>query len=99
SLFISAVAMPFLLSVWMTAQAQSPQAYRFDLPVKPLGDALRVFGQVSHQQIIFSEETVRGKRSSELVGTFTVEEGLQHLLVGNGLQIRRTTAGVIYVEY
>src|SRR5580698_1938672 len=97
SLFISAAATQLLLLSGMTAQAQ--QTYQFDVPGEPLGDALRVFGQASHQQIIFSEETVRGKRSTELVGTFTVEEGLQHLLAGSGLKIRRTTAGVIYVDY
>ncbi len=99
SLFISAAASQLMLLTWMTAQAQSPQAYRFDVPGEPLGDALRAFGQASHEQIIFSEQTVRGKRSSELVGTFTVQEGLQRLLAGSGLNIRRTTAGVIYVEY
>jgi outer membrane receptor protein involved in Fe transport len=83
----------------LTAQAQSQQAYQFDVPDEPLGAALRSFGQVSHQQIIFSEETVRGKRSSELVGNFTVDEGLQRLLAGSGLKTRRTAAGVIYVEY
>jgi len=54
SLFISAAATQLLLLMWMTAQAQSQQAYRFDVPGEPLGDALRVFGQASHQQIIFS---------------------------------------------
>jgi iron complex outermembrane receptor protein len=99
SLLISAAATQLLLLTWVTAQAQSPQAYRFDLPDEPLGDALRVFGQASHQQIIFSEETVRGKRSPELAGTFTVEDGLQHLLAGSGLKARSTAAGVIYVDY
>jgi iron complex outermembrane receptor protein len=98
SLFISAAATHFLLLVCVTAHAQSPQAYLFDVPGEPLGDALRVFGQVSRQQIIFSEEAVRGKRSSALVGTFTVDEGLQRLLTGSGLKIRRTSAGVIDVE-
>lgn len=99
SLFISAAATPLLLLIWLTAQAQSQQAYRFDVPEEPLGAALRAFGQTSHEQIIFSEETVRGKRSSGVVGTFTVDEGLQRLLEGSGLKIRRTAAGVIYVEY
>src|ERR1700733_9653006 len=97
SLFISAAATQLLLLSGMTAQAQ--QTYQFDVPSEPLGDALRAFGQISHQQIIFSEETVRGKRSSSLVGDFTVEDGLQRLLAGSGLKIRRTGAGVIYVEY
>jgi iron complex outermembrane receptor protein len=98
-LFISAAATHLLLLMCMTSQAQAQQAYPFDVPNEPLGDALRALGQASHQQIIFSEATVRGKRSSELVGTFTVDDGLQRLLAGSGLKTRRTTAGVIYVEY
>ncbi len=90
---------PFLALICMTAQAQAPQSYRFEVPEEPLGSALRAFGQTSHEQIIFSEETVRGKRSPELVGTYTIDEGLQRLLAGSGLKTRRTEAGVIYVEY
>jgi outer membrane receptor protein involved in Fe transport len=101
SLFVAAAAMNLVLLAAITAHAQStsPPTYRFDLPDEPLGDALRGFGKASHQQIIFSEENVRGKRSEALVGTFTVEDGLQRLLGGSGLKFRRTSAGVIYIEY
>jgi iron complex outermembrane receptor protein len=78
------------------AQAQE-QTYQFDVPAQDLGGALRAFGQASHQQIIFSEDAVRGKRSPALVGSFTVSQGLQRLLATSGLSVRRTQAGVITV--
>jgi iron complex outermembrane recepter protein len=80
----------------VTAQIQE-QAYKFNLPAQELGGALRAFGQVSHQQIIFSEDTVRGKKSPALVGSFTVDQGLQRLLASSGLSVHRTPAGVIAV--
>lgn len=85
-----------VLGAPMVAQAQV-QTYKFDLPAQALGDALRSFGQVAHQQIIFSEQAVRGKRSSRLVGSFTVDEALRLLLGTTGLKVRRTSDGVIYI--
>jgi outer membrane receptor protein involved in Fe transport len=80
----------------MAAQAQE-QTYRFDIPAQSLGSALRAFGQASNQQIIFSEDVVRGKQSAALVGTFTVDNGLQQMISGSGLTVSRTTSGVLSV--
>jgi len=74
------------------------ERYKFDVPSEALGDALRAVGQISHQQIVFSEDTVRDKKSPPLVGSFTVDQGLQRLLAGSGLTIKRTSGGVIYIE-
>ncbi|PZQ59447.1 MAG: TonB-dependent receptor [Phenylobacterium zucineum] len=78
------------------AQVQE-QTYRFDLPAQGLGSALRAFGQASRQQIIFSEDSVRGRQAAALVGTYTVDEGLKRLLAGSGLSVSRTRSGVITV--
>ena len=72
--------------------------YTFDMPAEALGDALRGFGQIAHQQIIFSEDAVRGKRSPRLKGSFTVDEALRRLLGTTRLTVRRTSDGVIYIE-
>jgi len=74
------------------------RSYDFDMPAEGLGDALRAFGQIAHQQIIFSEAAVRGKRSPRLLGAFTIEQALRLLLAKSGLRIRRTSSGVIYIE-
>ena len=58
----TAVAALMLFAAPTAVQAQT-QTFKFDLPVQSLGGALRAFGQQSHQQIIFSEDDVRGKSS------------------------------------
>jgi outer membrane receptor protein involved in Fe transport len=80
----------------VAAQAQE-QTYRFDLPAQGMGAALRDFGQASRQQIIFSEDLVRGRKAPALSGAFTVDEGLRRLLAGSGLTFTRTRSGVITV--
>jgi iron complex outermembrane recepter protein len=93
-----AVALASLLGLASSAGAQSPErVYRFDLPAQTLGSALRAFGEVSHQQIIFSEAAVKGKRSHEVVGNFTAAQALDRLLVGTGMTVTRTADGVFYV--
>jgi iron complex outermembrane receptor protein len=96
---IVGLALLFAVTPPAAAQAQSrPRAYSFDLPAEALGDALRAFGQITQQQIIFSEDVVRGKRSPSLVGSYTVDEALRRLLTGSGLRMRWTSNGVIYIE-
>jgi iron complex outermembrane receptor protein len=70
----------------------------FNVPAQSLGSALRAFGQASNQQIMFSEDSVRGMTSSALVGSYTVDDGLQRLLANSGLSVNRTSSGVIVVR-
>jgi hypothetical protein len=93
-----AVIVATVLAVAYPAIAQSPErTYRFELPAQTLGSALRAFGEVARQQIIFSEATVKGKRSHTLMGEFTATEALDRLLLGTGLTVTRTADGVFYV--
>ncbi|MEO9130171.1 MAG: TonB-dependent receptor plug domain-containing protein, partial [Sphingomonas sp.] len=84
-------------TVLVGAPLQARESVRYDIEAQSLGDALRAFGVASRQQIIFSENQVRGKRSAALKGTFSVNEGLAHLLAGTGLGMSRTTSGVVYI--
>ncbi|MBI1198613.1 MAG: TonB-dependent receptor plug domain-containing protein [Phenylobacterium sp.] len=92
----TAAAALMMMAAPVAAQAQT-QTFKFDLPAQSLGGALRAFGQTSRQQIIFAEDDVRGKTSPALQGSFTADEGLNRLLAGSGLSVRRTAAGVLYV--
>ncbi|MGH8291135.1 MAG: STN domain-containing protein [Steroidobacteraceae bacterium] len=95
---VGSIIFAALLSLAVPTVAQSPEAlYRFELPVQALGDALRAFGEVSRQQIIFSEAAVKGRRSHAVVGNFTVSQALHRLLIGTGLTATRTAAGITYV--
>ncbi|WP_419814297.1 TonB-dependent receptor domain-containing protein [Glacieibacterium sp.] len=92
----TAIVAVLMATVPAIAQAQE-QVYNIDVPAGYLGDGLRALGQASHQQIIFSESTVRGKSSPAVRGAFTADQALQRLLNGSGLKVRRTPAGVMYV--
>ena len=94
---LAAIATLLIFATPVPAQNHD-RALSFDMPAESLGDALRAFGQIAHQQIIFSEDAVRGKRSPRLRGSFTVDQALRRLLEKSGLTIRRTSSGVIYIE-
>jgi iron complex outermembrane receptor protein len=72
-------------------------AYKFEIPEEDLGTALRTFGQVSGQQIIFAESDVAGRTSPKLSGSFTADEALKRLIARTPLVVRRTEKGVIVV--
>jgi iron complex outermembrane receptor protein len=92
------VAGAALLALALTVVAQLPEPiYQFELRAQGVGGALRLFGEVTHQQIIFSEATVKGRRSGAVVGSFTAAQALNLLLAGTGLKITRTEAGVFYI--
>ncbi|MBS0332944.1 MAG: TonB-dependent receptor, partial [Proteobacteria bacterium] len=69
--------------------------YKFDIPAEDLGTALRTYGQVSGQQIIFSEGDVSGRSSAALSGSYTADEALKKLIAGTSLVAQRTKSGVI----
>jgi type II secretory pathway component GspD/PulD (secretin) len=92
------IASAALLGAVLTAAAQLAEpTYQFELPAQDVGSALRRFGEVTHQQIIFSEATVKGSRSGVVIGTFTAAQALHLLLAGTGLKVTRTDAGVFYI--
>jgi outer membrane receptor protein involved in Fe transport len=97
SLCGSAAAAALMVFASPSAVYAQAQTYKFNVPAQSLGSALRAFGQAANQQIIFSEDAVRGKTSPALVGSYTAEEGMQRLLAGSGLKVTRTASGVLSV--
>lgn len=93
----AALAAAIAFAAPVAAQIQE-QGYKFEIPAQSLGGALRAFAQAANQQIIYSDEMVRNLRSTPLVGTFHVDDGLQTLLAGSGLVASRTPAGVLVVS-
>ena len=57
--------------------------YRFDIPAEPLSQALTDFSQVASQQIIYSEELIRGRSTPGLHGTHTVGQRREGAAGGN----------------
>src|SRR5271155_1179307 len=67
--------------------------YSFDLPAESLSKALRDFGQITHQQLVFTESMTSGKSSPALNGSLASAQALTRILAGSGLSAERTPDG------
>lgn len=85
------------LSIGLVSAPAHAQQRNYQIPEASLSDALREYGRVSGQQIIFTESLVQGKRAPALSGRFTPEEALNHLLADSNLKAERTPAGAIMI--
>src|SRR5262249_25520118 len=74
------------------------RVFTFDIGRQPLSESLRAFSNVAGQQIIFSEDIVRGLQAPELHGSYTIDQALKALLANTKLIIERTKAGIIMVR-
>ena len=72
--------------------------YTFDIPSQQLEVSLTVFGVVANQQVLFSEEVVKGKTSSAVVGFYTVSEALEKMLARTSLTYEVTESNVILIR-
>jgi hypothetical protein len=75
--------------VALHAQAAEEQSY--DIPARPLADAIGQFASRAQVSVAFDAETVARRFSSPIRGRFTPQIALQRLLTGTGL-ISRFTA-------
>src|SRR3569833_3593684 len=62
--------------------AQAQQTYDFDLPPQALAASLKEYAHQSGQQIIFTDDLVRGIVAKALRGRWSADEALQQLLSG-----------------
>lgn len=95
---IRSLALLGAASIALTAQpAFAQQKVPVDVKSQSLGTALTQFARQTNEQILFSPETVRGKRANQLRGSYSPEEGIARLLSGTGLRYRTTPAGAFIV--
>ncbi|MBL7372420.1 secretin and TonB N-terminal domain-containing protein, partial [Escherichia coli] len=59
--------------------------------------ALKTVAGVTHEQIVFRGEVVRGKRSNALHGAYTADAAIAALIRGSGLSVSRSARGVFVV--
>lgn len=76
------------------AQTRSAGVYRFQIPSGPLSQTLRQFAKETGILLSSDASLMDGKSSQGLKATgVTIEQGLQQLLAGTGLQAQRQTSG------
>ena len=78
------------LLVLLTLAAAGPlraqtEIHAFNIEAQDAADALEVFSEQSHQQLLFDYEAVQGIETSLLRGEWPVSEALDRLLAGTGL--------------
>ena len=73
------------------------RSFHFDIANQTLSQALRAYGQISGQEIIFTEELVAAAKPTSLRGEFTADAALQRLLEGTGLIAERSPSGALMI--
>ena len=78
-----------------TAQARS---YHFDIQNESLSQALRNYGQISGQEIIFTEDVLSDSKPASLKGDYTAEAAIERLLKGTGLTAEHSPSGALMIR-
>ena len=86
---------PDIVSI-AAASDTDEQLFDFDIPAQPLGEALKRYGAVSRQPVLFPSDILADLTSSAVQGRYTRNASLNLLLAGTGLVVERihTKAGV-----
>ncbi|MDP3749279.1 MAG: TonB-dependent receptor [Phenylobacterium sp.] len=92
-----ALAGALSVSLAATAAHAQERSYKFDIPPQPLSNALRDYGRAADQQLIFTEDLVRGQRTPGLKATLEAGAALDRLLAGTDLTWRRASSGGIMI--
>jgi outer membrane receptor protein involved in Fe transport len=74
------------------AQPAVAQVRNFDVPAQDAAGAVAALARQADAQILISGRNARGKRTSAVKGSMTVEQALDQLLRGSGLVAMRTSA-------
>jgi len=78
--------------------AQAERAYTFDIPAKPLPQAIADFSAVTGIQVLYTERATFEHTAPALRGRFSADQALQQLLAGSGLASRFTAANAVTIE-
>lgn len=80
------------------AQPAEREAIAFDIPSGSLQSALTHFASQSGLQLIYSPETVAGKRIGGFKAKLSARSALRRLLASSGLGVREINAKVVIIE-
>ncbi len=64
----------------------SPGAIHFALPAQPLGDALKVYGNLTQLSVLAQSKLIDNRVSAPVYGDYSADDALQRLLIGTGLK-------------
>jgi len=67
--------------------------FDFDMPARPLADALRFYASLTRQPTLFRSDLVAGRTAAAVQGRYSAAAALFLLLEGTGLTAERSDAG------
>ncbi|HEU4596282.1 MAG TPA: TonB-dependent siderophore receptor [Pyrinomonadaceae bacterium] len=81
-----------------TQTQDKAQVLRFDIPAGTLEEALNAFQRLTGLRVVISDEKMRGISSPGVSGAYTSEQALAQILVGTGINYRRTAPDTLTLE-
>jgi iron complex outermembrane receptor protein len=78
--------------------AQASQTFEFNIPAKPLAEAMAVLSAITGLQVRYRDQPPAGLASQSVVGVYTSAEALSRLLTGTGFSARVTDASTVTIE-
>lgn len=79
------------------AQAATQQVYSFDIPAKPIRQAMNDIGRVTGLAIVFDETTAASLSGQPVRGSMTASNAFSTLLSGTDLQYRFTNSNTVTI--
>lgn len=87
---------PFAVTPLAASAAQVSGEQTFDIPSGPLGRVLNEFSRQAGIYLVGSHELAQNHQSDGLRGRHSIQQGLEHLLRGTGLQaVRQGASGYV----
>lgn len=74
------------------------RTFHFEIRQQPLARALRTYGQVCGQDLIFTEDIVAEAGAASLEGDFSAQDALSRLLGGTNLVAVRSPSGAVMIR-
>lgn len=81
-----------------SATSQTEQTYPFNIPAKPLPQAIADLSAVTGLQVLYTEQSTFNHTAPALKGDYSVREALRRLLDGSGLTVRFTGSNSVTIE-
>jgi len=97
-LFIQLIAMGLVGAFFATSAHAHTRTFHFAIVDQSLSQALRTYGQVCGQEIIFTEDVTAGVGATSLEGDFTAQDALGRLLDDSGLVAVRSPSGAVMIR-
>src|SRR5215469_16605277 len=98
SITVAAILASTVGALGASAASANGRVFHFDITPEPLSQALRTYAQICGQDVIFTESVVAGAGTTSLVGDFTADDALSHLLAGTQLVVERSPSGALMIR-